>query len=268
MIVNRHWAALFGRGIVHSLDDFGVQGALPTHPELLDWLATQFMDKGWSIKSLHRLLVTSETYKQDARVRPEDREDLENRWLARGPRFRLEGEILRDALLHAAGLLERTMFGPPVRPPQPAGVTEVAYRQPKWHASKGKARFRRSIYTFAKRTAPFAFYETFDAPSGEACETMRDRSNTALQALTMLNDPMVLEIARAFGARIAEHADAQSDADRVRFAFESLLSRTPSEAEERALSAFVEAERGRKTKDVWSALARALFALDETMTRG
>jgi len=157
VVVNRAWAAFFGRGLVKTTEDFGYQSEPPTHPELLDWLAVEFVKQGWSMKKLHRLIVTSATYQQSSRVDPAAlAKDPENTLLARFPRKRLEAEVVRDSVLRAAGLLSLKMGGPPVRPPQPDGVSEVAYGSPKWDANTGEDRYRRSIYTFVKRTAPFA----------------------------------------------------------------------------------------------------------------
>ncbi|MGC6489581.1 MAG: PSD1 and planctomycete cytochrome C domain-containing protein, partial [Planctomycetota bacterium] len=168
VLVNREWAALFGRGLVETPADFGARGAAPSHPQLLDWLAVEVVESGWDLQHLQRLIVTSATYRQRAAVDAEARAaDPENRWLGRSPRLRLDAEVVRDAALVAAGKLSPRRFGRPVRPPQPAGVTEISFGRPGWRADRGEARFRRSIYTFQKRTAPFAFYATFDAPSGE-----------------------------------------------------------------------------------------------------
>lgn len=287
--VNRQWAAFFGQGLVRTLQDFGMQGELPSHPRLLDWLAVDFMDQGWSLKKLHRQIVLSATYRQSSRVSPERRHrDPENRLLARGPRFRLEAEILRDQLLRASGLLTEKMFGPPVRPPQPEGVTEVAYGNPSWNASTGADRYRRSIYTYLKRTAPFAMFTTFDAPSGEACVARRDVSNSPLQALTLLNDVMLVEAAQALGRRVAEQCDTDKEGG-VRLAFQRVLVRPPTDEEVDMLTAFVRDQRARfqageldvravagtdeenasdaVARATWTALARALFNLDETVTK-
>jgi len=289
VVVNRHWAALFGRGLVRTLDDFGAQGALPSHPALLDWLAVEFMEKGWSVKQLHRLLVTSATYQQSSTTDPTSlRLDPDNRWLARAARPRLEAEMLRDSFLAAAGMLSRKMYGPPVRPPQPAGITEVTFGSPRWNASKGEDRVRRSIYTFAKRTAPFAMFQTFDAPSGEACTAQRDVSNTALQALSLLNDPMMLEIAQAMGAELAAAAREQEPRAVAELALRRVLTRRPSEQETDRLARFADRQRQRFKTDLkraaqvarrktarpdlvaaatWTTVARALFSLDEALTR-
>lgn len=283
VIVNRAWAAFFGKGIVKTTEDFGYQGALPTHPELLDWLAVDFMESGWSQKHLHRLIVTSATYRQASKVTAEmTAKDPENRWLARFPRTRLEAEMIRDSALRAAGLLSLKMGGAPVRPPQPEGVSEVAYGSPKWDASSGEDRHRRSIYTFVKRTAPFALYNTFDAPTGEACIPRRDASDTALQALTLLNDVVFVEASRALG-RVLVFAPEGDDA-RFTVAFRRVLSRDPRPDELPALREFLKAQRARFTagelkpevfagpgaeaeRAAWTAVARALFNLDEAVTK-
>ena len=290
VVVNRHWAAFFGRGIVGTLDDFGVQGDSPTHPQLLDRLAVLFQTPrrnggmDWSLKTLHKQIVMSATYRQSSRINAAARQlDPENRLLSYAPRPRLEAEIIRDSVLRAAGLLSTKMGGPGVRPPQPRGVTEVAYGSPKWVASRGEDRHRRSIYTFLKRTAPFAMFRTFDASSGESCTARRDRSNTPLQALTLLNDVMFVEAAQSMGRLLAAHGG--DDADRVRHGFRRLLTRSPTGEEMALLVKFVDSQRARfqsgelnavavsgaKQNAVevaaWTTLARALFGLDETVTR-
>lgn len=265
VVVNRAWAAFFGRGIVATVADFGNQGQQPTHPELLDWLAVEFVQRGWSRKQLHRLIVTSSTYRQSSAVRPNDRErDPDNRWLARAPRFRLDAEVIRDGALVAAGKLNDAMFGPPVRPPQPAGVTEIAFGRPKWRADDGENRFRRSLYTFQKRTAPFAFHATFDAPSGESCVAQRDRSNTPLQALSLLNDPMMLELANALGAEFA----SSSARDQLHRLFRRVLTRPPTAAELAALRDFWRSQLSRgDAAQAYATVARALLCVDEALTR-
>lgn len=208
--VNRQWQAFFGQGLVRTLEDFGYQGETPSHPELLDWLAVWFMEDGWSLKRLHRLIVTSKTYKQDSGATPEILEkDPQNRLLSRGPRHRVEAEMIRDLTLSAAGLLSRKIGGPSVFPPQPPGVTtEGAYGALQWKVSEGEDRYRRGLYTFAKRTTPYAMFAGFDAPSGEACVARRDVSNTPLQMLTLLNDTVMLEAAQTLGRQAAERSRA------------------------------------------------------------
>jgi hypothetical protein len=283
--VNRHWHAFFGRGIVRTLDDFGYQGEAPTHPELLDWLATEFVERGWSVKKLHKLIVTSATYRQSSRVTPELlARDPENKLLARGPRVRLEAEQIRDSALKAAGLLSAKMYGPSVFPPQPPGVTtEGTYGGINWQPSPGEDRYRRGLYTFAKRTAPYAMFGTFDAPSGEACVARREVSNTALQALTMLNDVVLLEAAQNLAKRVAAHDGKTSD--RVTYLFRLCLVRPPTADEVASVSKFYEARRERFARDpktaaavagpgdgaaeraAWTATARAILNLDEFVTR-
>ena len=282
---NRQWQAFFGRGIVTSLDDFGYQSAPPSHPELLDWLATELLRMQWSTKSLHRLMVTSATYQQASSVSPAlVARDRENVLLARGPRVRLEAEVIRDSLLQAAGLLSTKMYGPGVRPPQPVGVTEVVYGSAKWTASTGEDRYRRSVYTFQKRTAPFAMTTTFDGPTGESCLPKREVSNSPLQALTLLNDPMFVEVAQALSrAAIAAGGD---DASRLREIARRVLSRAFNADETKALTAFVKLQRERLTagdldaaklagegqgdpleRATWMLVARAVMNLDEAVVK-
>jgi len=281
VIVNRAWAAFFGKGIVKTTEDFGYQGATPTHPELLDWLAVEFMEKGWSQKKLHRLIVTSAAYRQASKVTPEMlAKDAENTLLARFPRTRLDAEMIRDGTLRAAGLLSPKMGGAPVRPPQPEGVSEVAYGSPKWNASAGEDRYRRSLYTFVKRTAPFALYNTFDAPTGESCLPRRDISNTPLQALSLLNDVVFVEAAQALGTMLA--ATPGDDDAKINAAYRRVLARTARADELPALREFVKAQRARFASGqldakafansdaetaAWAALARAIFNLDEAVTK-
>ncbi len=242
--VNRHWAALFGRGIVRTQEDFGYQGELPSHPALLDWLARTFVtDDAWSLKRLHRRIVTSETWKQSSVVTPQALDkDPDNRFFSRGPRFRLDGESIRDSALTVAGLLSPKIGGPSVFPPQPASVTtEGSYGKLDWKTSTGEDRYRRSLYTFAKRTAPFAMLNTFDAPSGEACVVRRDVSNSALQSLTLMNDPVFLEAAQAIGRQFA--ADSRPDTARIVDLNQRLFQRAPETSLAEQLRQFLEAQR-------------------------
>ncbi len=203
--MNRQWAVFFGRGLVRTAEDFGYQGEPPTHPELLDWLALELPRQGFSMKQMHKLIVMSSTYQQSSAATPELlTNDPENRLLAHGPRVRLEAEVIRDAAMRISGLLSVRVGGPSVFPPQPAGVTtEGTYGGLDWKASPGGNRYRRGLYTFTKRTAPFAMATTFDAPSGEVCVARREVSNTPLQALTLLNDPVFEEAAQALGRLMA-----------------------------------------------------------------
>jgi len=191
--VNRYWARLFGRGLVFTEEDFGSQGIAPTHPLLLDWLAVQFVKESWSPKTLIRRLVTSATYRQSSRCSAEQlQKDPTNQWLARGARFRLDAEIVRDQALAVAGLLSDTMYGAPVMPPQPKGIWQVTYSQLSWENATDENRYRRAIYTFWRRTSPYPSMLTFDAGSRELCVLRRVRTNTPLQALVTLNDPASL----------------------------------------------------------------------------
>jgi hypothetical protein len=204
--VNRYWQRLFGTGIVKTAEDFGSQGDPPSHPELLDWLATEFVERGWNVKEMQKLLVLSATYRQDSRVTPELRKrDPENRLLARGPRFRLDAEILRDQALFVSGLLVEEIGGPSVKPPQPPGLWyAVGYtgsNTVRFQQDTGDAVFRRSLYTFWKRTAPPPAMSTFDAPSRESCTVRRERTNTPLQALLLLNDQQYVEASRHLAQR-------------------------------------------------------------------
>jgi hypothetical protein len=265
--VNRQWQAFFGRGFVRLLEDFGYQSQPPTHPELLDWLAVEFVKSGWSMKKLHRLIVTSATYRQSSAVTPELAEkDRDNLLLARGSRFRLDSELIRDGALSAAGLLSAKMGGPGVFPPQPASVTsEGTYGRIDWKPSEGEDRYRRSLYTFIKRTAPFAMSTTFDGPTGEACIARRDVSNSPLQALTLLNVEMFMEAARTLGGNAM--AAAPDDEARITFVLRRCVTRPPAADEIVTMKAFVAAQRARKVaeKDVWTALARAALNLDESI---
>ena len=282
--VNRAWQAIFGRGIVSTVDDFGLQGEAPSHPLLFDWLAVEFVNRGWSFKELHRLLVTSATYRQTSQVSAElHARDPGNILLARGPRFRVEAETVRDIALAASGLLSRKMGGPGVYPPQPDSVTGLAYGRSKWNVSPGADRYRRSLYTFVKRTAPFAAYLAFDGPTGENCIARRDRSNTPLQALTLLNDEMFYEAARAFGRLAMDSAAATEQiASEI---FRRCLTRPPSDDEvsrvldyrnaqlTRLKEGGLDAEKinGGSSADAeqaaWTLVARAILNLDETITK-
>lgn len=272
--VNRQWAAFFGTGIVKTTEDFGYQGETPTHPELLDWLAVEFVKDGWSLKKLHRLIVTSATYRQSSHVTPALLvQDRDGRLLSRFPRVRLEAEIIRDAALAASGLLTDKIGGPSVYPPQPEGVTEAAYGGGSWTPSTGADRYRRSLYTFSKRTAPFALYNTFDGPTGEACIARRDVSNTSLQALSLLNDVVFVEAAQALGKQLA--AQKAGDGERIDEAFRRIVCRDPVPEERTTLLRFLETQRSRladakpsSEAAAWTALVRALFNLDEFVTKG
>jgi hypothetical protein len=207
--VNRFWEQLFGIGIVETLEDFGTQGSRPSHPELLDWLAVEFRQgQSWSVKGLLRTIVTSGTYRQSSAVTPAmAARDPQNRLLSRGPRFRLSAEQVRDQALAVSGLLSDKMFGESVMPPQPDGIWQNPYSNAQWDADEGDDRYRRAIYTYWRRTAPYPSMVTFDSPSREFCVSRRSRTNTPLQALVTLNDPAFFEAARALAALMLNGGD-------------------------------------------------------------
>ena len=241
--VNRFWAQLFGSGLVETEEDFGIQGELPSHPELLDWLAVEFQEGGWDVKGLLKLIVTSETYCQSSRVTPElVAKDPRNQLLARGPRFRLEAEMVRDQALSLAGLLSRKMRGPSVYPPQPEGLWQAAFNGERtWPTSKGEDRYRRGLYTFWRRTIPYPSMTTFDAPSRETCSLRRFRTNTPLQAFVMMNDPVYVEAAQALARRIMKEGGS-SPAERAAFGLRLCLVRPPTKEQTDALVKLFESE--------------------------
>ncbi|MBK8179670.1 MAG: DUF1553 domain-containing protein [Planctomycetes bacterium] len=211
VFVNHLWALDFGRGLVPTPEDFGTQGDPPSHPELLDFLAVRFQESGFDVKALQKLIVTSRTFLQDSRLDEEALErDPDNVWLARGPRYRLEAEALRDNALAAAGLLDSRVGGPSVFPPQPPGIWTMIYSSDQWVESTGADRYRRGLYTFARRTAPYPTSALFDAPSREISCPRRSRTNTPLQALALLNDPQFVEAAVALGRRMQREPGAGS----------------------------------------------------------
>jgi hypothetical protein len=266
VIVNRTWQHFFGSGLVDTENDFGTQGARPTHPELLDWLAGELVRRGWSMKSLHRLIVTSATYRQSSQFRDDLlRHDPANRWLARQSRIRLEAESVRDAALAASGLLCRRLGGPSVYPPQPEGLFVVTQQKKAWPESRGTDRYRRGMYTYFWRSSPYPMLPTFDAPEGNTTCTRRNRSNTPLQALTLANDRVFVEIAHALAARVVREAGRDQHAQ-VHVAFEVCLSREPSDAEATRLTEFLAAQNGSDATK-WNAAARVLLNLDEFITR-
>jgi hypothetical protein len=274
--VNRIWLRLFGRGLVETDDDFGTQGTLPTHPELLDWLAREFQ-ADWSTKRLVRLIVTSAVYQQSSALRDDLRAaDPRNQWLARQSRLRVEAEIVRDLALAASGLLTPTVGGPSVHPPQPDGVYAFTQHVREWPTDTGSQRYRRGLYTFFYRSAPHPLLSTFDVPKFNQTCTRRDRSNTPLQSLTMANDAALLELAEGVARRVlcAVPSDAD-DADRTRLAhlFRLCLVRPADVAELDRLEAYLHSERARwqaaggAETDVWTSVARVVLNLDEFITR-
>jgi hypothetical protein len=251
---NRIWSQFFGTGLVESQEDFGSQGQTPTHPELLDWLAVEFMDPTasarpglpahpWSMKRLCKLIVMSATYRQTSRASQSLMErDRFNRLLARGPRFRLEAEMIRDNALAASGLLSRKMYGPSVMPPQPDGIWQSTYNTTRWETSKGEDRYRRGLYTFIKRTTPYPAMTTFDAPSRELCTVRRINTNTPLQALVTLNDPAFIEMAQALARRMIQEGGAKTE-DRLARGLELALIRPASPREIGVLGKLYETRR-------------------------
>jgi hypothetical protein len=288
--VNRFWQQYFGIGIVETENDFGTQGTPPSHPELLDWLASEFMSpsasrdpKGsaesraplhatanregmWSMKHMHRLIVTSATYRQASRHRPElTTLDARNRLLARQNRLRLDAEVVRDAALSASGLLNRAVGGPSVYPPQPNGVYAFTQVPRTWQASTGADRYRRGLYTFFWRSAPHPDLTVFDASDALSTCTRRNRSNTPLQALTLLNDQGFYEFAQALANRILHESPSADHGERLAFAFRLCLGRSPNLRERQALERLLQGQA--KEEDAWIGVARALLNLDEFITR-
>jgi len=233
--VNRFWQNHFGVGLVKTAENFGSQGDAPSHPELLDWLAVEFVASGWDVKHLQRLMVTSAAYRQASRARPDAEEkDPENRWLARGPRFRMDAETIRDTVLFASGLLVERVGGHGVNPYQPEGIWEaVAYPSSttaKFHQAEGEALRRRSLYTFWKRTAPPVSLAVFDAPSREACRVRRERTITPMQSLALLNDIQYVEAARYLAGRMMQAGGNTVD-QQIAYGFRLAVSRLPDAAE-------------------------------------
>ena len=235
VMVNRFWHQHFGRPLVITAEDFGTQGELPSHPELLDWLAVEFIESGWDMKHIHRLIVTSAAFKQSSAISPQALEiDPENRFLSHGPRYRLDAEVLRDSALFISGLLVEKMGGKGVKPYQPSGLWKaVAYPSSttaNYKRDNGDALYRRSIYTFVKRTSPPPSMSTFDAPNREACTVKRERTNTPLQALAMMNDIQYVEAARCFAERVVEQSLPETE-QRLNYAMQLATGRTLAEDE-------------------------------------
>ncbi|MBN9119937.1 MAG: PSD1 domain-containing protein [Planctomycetes bacterium] len=274
--VNREWQKFFGRGLVETENDFGLQGNFPTHPELLDWLAVEWVNpdrkvggdaKPWSFKRLHKLIVTSATYKQSSAARRDLTErDPRNLLLGRQSRIRLEAEIIRDASLSAGGLLNPKVGGPGVYPPQPKEVFAFTQSNHPWPESKGPDRYRRGMYTYIWRQSQHPLLTTFDAADAQVACTKRNRSNTPLQALHLANDPVFVEFANALGTRI-EKEGPPDDAEKVRFAFRVCFSREPTSQEAARVLAYLDARRKADPKTAWAAVARVLMNLDEFITR-
>jgi hypothetical protein len=296
-IVNRVWQAYFGIGLVATSEDFGTQSEPPSHPELLDWLAVEFMERGWSLKALHRLIVTSATYRQSSHVTPELlTRDPYNRLLARGPRFRVDSEIVRDIGLAASGLLNPTVGGRSVFPPLPAFmlVPPVSYGPKIWPEDKGPNRYRRGLYTFRYRSIPYPALQTFDAPNGDFACVRRPRSNTPLQALMTLNEPISMDCAQALALRTLQEGGG-SDVERLDYAFRRCVARPPSSPEKTELLSLLSKEekhfaqpeakraqlivadsaqplslpKGTNPAQLaaWTVVSRVLLNLDETITK-
>lgn len=233
--VNRYWQRLFGTGLVKTSEDFGVQGELPSHPQLLDWLAREFVRSGWDVKHIQRLMITSATYRQSSHAEPNQwRQDPENRLLARGPRMRLDGEEIRDAVLFASGMLVNRLGGPSVYPYQPKGLWMELNNRPGYSKAypqgTGSDLYRRSLYTFWKRTVPSPMLKTLDAPEREFCTVRRSRTNTPLQALLLMNGPQFVESARNLAQRMMRHGGTSPD-ERINYAFRLVTARRPTAAE-------------------------------------
>lgn len=285
--VNRVWMRYFGKGLVSTENDFGTQGTYPTHPELLDWLAHDFVANGWSMKRLHKLIVTSAVYRQSSHARPDLAEiDPLNTLLARQNRLRVEAEIVRDAALSASGLLHPKVGGPGVRPPQPEGVYAFTQNKKSWTSATGPDRFRRGLYIQFYRSAPYPLLTTFDSPDFQSVCTARVRSNTPLQSLAMANDEALFELAQGLGARLLKEEPAD-DEKRLERAFLLCYGRPPSDAERNAVASFRETQLNSfqadpaAAKEVapkvdgiapaeaasWTTVARALMNTDEFITR-
>ncbi|QDV53044.1 DUF1553 domain-containing protein [Gimesia fumaroli] len=287
--VNRYWQRFFGKGLVETENDFGTQGTEPTHPELLDWLAAEFIHNGWDMKQLHRLIVTSAAYRQSSDFDPANQsQDPRNLLLSRQNRFRLEAESIRDVFLASSGLLTRKIGGPSVYPPQPEGIYVLTQNKKAWPEEKGEDRYRRGMYTYFWRSSPYPMLPTFDAPNSNTTCTRRVRSNTPLQALTLANDHSLFELIQGFAVRILTDGP-DYDEGRMRQAFQICLSRSPSDHELDVLTRYLNEQRAHfkespkeaaqvasdkipKEIDVaeaasWTAVARVLMNLDEFITR-
>ena len=285
--VNRTWQEIFGRGLVETANDFGTQGAEPTHPELLDWLAAEFMENGWSQKQLVRLIVTSATYRQSSAARPELTErDPANSWLARQNRLRLPAELVRDNALTVSGLLYDKIGGKSVHPPQPEGITALSYSKKDWPEDRGPNRYRRGMYIFIRRTSPYPMLINFDAPDTLTANVQRERTNTPLQALNLLNDPVFFEAAQALALRVA--AEREGFDERLERMFRLALGRKPTAAEKDRIATYFQSQKGMFQDDTdaaaatapiappseaqpdlaaWTGVARGLMNLDEFITR-
>ena len=271
VVVNRFWQSYFGHGLVRTPDDFGAQGTPPTHPHLLDWLAAEFVQSGWDMNRIHRLLVTSATYRQAARIAPELQErDPENLLLARMPRVRLPAEQIRDQALAVGGLLVKKAGGPPVFPPQPEGYWERRVLPGQWKTSEGDDRYRRTIYTYWRRMALHPSLEVLNAPARENCVVRRDVANVPTQALVLLNDPIFVEAAEALAERLIREIEGD-DSARLEGGFRLVLGRSPHPDERDRFLKFLDRSREDPAAAgelaAWSLVCGVLLNLDETITR-
>jgi len=299
--INRIWQRYFGSGLVVTSDDFGKQGELPSHSELLDWLAYEFRTQGWSLKHIHRLILTSSVYRQASAIRNDLTEsDPDNRWLARQHRARVEAEIVRDLALDASALLSHRVGGPSVRPPQPSEYASLTYaNSAKWSTSSGDDKYRRGLYTFFQRTSPYPMLMTFDSPDSTQCVTQRSRSNTPLQALTLWNDQVFNECAQHLALRVLTEVPVDSGSGkrtellrraRIEYLFLTCLSRYPTDSEYHSVAKYLESQLFQLTENqdnanaiigersfpetidtstaaAWVALGRVVLNLDEFITK-
>ncbi|MFO0941261.1 MAG: DUF1553 domain-containing protein [Pirellulales bacterium] len=294
--VNRVWQSIFGQGLVETSEDFGTRAAVPTYRDLLDWLAVDFMEHGWSSKHLIRTIFTSQTYQQTSRA---DREllelDPENRLLARGPRFRADAEVVRDMAMAIGGLIHHKVGGPAVIPPVPQNVLDYNYVYPGyWTPAQGPDRYRRTVYNFRKRSMPDPAMSTLDAPNADFACSRRIRSNTPLAALTGLNEPIFVESARALALRVLKESGRDVRA-RIDYAYQLCTARSPNDVERKALLELIESQRKRisdgwlnprevvtgksdqlpplpdgttpQDAAAWTIAARVLLNLDETISK-
>jgi len=272
VVVNRQWSEIFGVGLVSTPEDFGLKGDTPSHPELLDWLAVDFMEKGWSQKKLLRQILTSTTYRQSSRLSAEAHErDPQNRFLARGPRFRLTAEGIRDNALAISGKLSLKQFGPPIRPPQPDGLwKKVGGQQYDYVVSPGEDQYRRGVYVVLKRMSPYPSFINFDATARLACRVNRGRSNTPLQALNLLNDPVYVDAAEGLVDRVLRERPDSRLEQQLEHAFRIVVARLPSQRELDTLQRLYESELADSIQSqsvAWFAVASTLLNLDETITK-
>ena len=293
VFVNRLWKLAFGRGIVKTMDDFGLQGQLPTHPELLDWLAVDFQESGWDVKRAFKQMLMSRTYRQASAVTAAVAErDPSNEWFSRQNRYRIDAEMVRDNALAVSGLLIPKIGGPSVKPYQPAGYWQyLNFPTREWKNDSGESLYRRGLYTYWQRTFLHPSLQAFDAPSREECVVERTRSNTPQQALVLLNDPTYVEAARVLAAKVIENGGA-APAERVNYAYRVVLQREPREEERTTLLALVARHREQYSQDqataekilqvgeakppasmerselaAWTSICRVLLNLHETVTR-